>query len=71
LGLKAAQGVQLASAYYWDLNDNTRAFGQRFAARQKGKYPTQMQAGAYASLLHYLKAADALQSSEGRRSCAR
>jgi branched-chain amino acid transport system substrate-binding protein len=66
LGLKATQGVQLASAYYWDLNDGTRAFAQRFAARMKGKYPTQMQAGAYGSLLHYLKAVDAAQSVDGR-----
>ncbi|MHC2576458.1 branched-chain amino acid transport system substrate-binding protein [Bradyrhizobium diazoefficiens] len=66
IGLKATQGMQLASAYYWDLNDDTRAFARRFAARTNGKYPTQMQAGAYASLLHYLKAADASASLDGQ-----
>ena len=65
LGLKAAQGLQFASAYYWDLNDGTRDFAKRFATLHRGKYPTQMQAGAYAALLHYLKAADASQSADG------
>ena len=65
LGLNVAQGLQLAESYYWDLNNDTRAFAKRFAERHGGKYPTQMQAGAYAALTHYLKAVDALGSADG------
>ena len=43
-------------AVYWDLNDKTRAFAKRFAARDGGKYPTMVQAGVYSSVLHYLEA---------------
>jgi len=56
LGLPTAQGLTLTTAFYWDLNDKTRAFAKRFAARDGGKYPTMVQAGVYSSLLHYLEA---------------
>jgi branched-chain amino acid transport system substrate-binding protein len=56
LGLQTAQGLTLTTAFYWDLNDNTRAFAKRFAARDDGKYPTMVQAGVYSSVLHYLEA---------------
>ncbi|WP_407147035.1 ABC transporter substrate-binding protein [Bradyrhizobium sp. ORS 86] len=56
LGLPTAQGLTLTTAFYWDLNDQTRAFAKRFAARNGGKYPTMVQAGVYSSLLHYLEA---------------
>ena len=56
LGLQTAQGLILTTAFYWDLNDKTRAFAKRFAARNGGKYPTMVQAGAYAETLHYLEA---------------
>src|SRR4051812_14865771 len=59
LGLKAAQGAQIMNPFYWDLTDGTRAFAKRFAERHPQKnYPNDMQAGVYASVLHYLKAAD-------------
>jgi branched-chain amino acid transport system substrate-binding protein len=59
LGLKAAQGAQIMNPFYWDLNDGTRAFAKRFAERHPQKnYPNDMQAGVYASVLHYLKAVD-------------
>jgi len=55
LGLQTAQGLTLTTAFYWDLNDKTRAFAKRFAARNGGKYPTMVQAGVYSSVLHYLE----------------
>jgi branched-chain amino acid transport system substrate-binding protein len=56
LGLQAAQGLMLSAAYYWDLNDGTRAFAQRFAARMDGRMPTEDQAGVYSATLAYLRA---------------
>jgi branched-chain amino acid transport system substrate-binding protein len=56
LGLQAAQGLTLTTAFYWDLNDKTRAFAKRFAALDGGKYPTMVHAGVYSSVLHYLEA---------------
>jgi len=64
LGLQAAQGLMLTTAFYWDLNDQTRAFGERFAARNGGKYPTMVQAGVYSSVLHYLQAVENVGSPE-------
>jgi branched-chain amino acid transport system substrate-binding protein len=56
LGLPTAEGLTLTTAFYWDLNDKTRAFAKRFAARNGGKYPTMVQAGVYSSVRHYLEA---------------
>jgi branched-chain amino acid transport system substrate-binding protein len=56
LGLAVAQGLQFTEAFYWDNNDNTRAWSQRFAQRHNGAMPTMVQAGVYASTLHFLKA---------------
>ncbi len=56
LGLETAQGLYLASPFYWDLNDRTRAFSARFAERMRGAKPTMIQAGMYSGVLHYLKA---------------
>jgi branched-chain amino acid transport system substrate-binding protein len=56
LSLRTAQGLQLTEAFYWDLNDQTRAWSKRFAARHGGKMPSMVQAGVYGSVLHYLKA---------------
>ena len=61
LGLETAQGLMVTTAFYWDLNEQTHAWSKRFAERNKGRYPTTLQAGVYASFLHYLKAVDALQ----------
>jgi branched-chain amino acid transport system substrate-binding protein len=62
IGLQAAQGLILTEAFYWDLNDGTRAWSKRFAERNGGKYPTMVHAGVYAAVLHYLKAVEALKS---------
>ncbi|WFU81986.1 ABC transporter substrate-binding protein [Bradyrhizobium sp. CIAT3101] len=58
LGLKLAQGLIITEAYYWDLNDKTRAFGKRFMERVK-RMPTMNQAATYSATLHYLKAVQA------------
>jgi branched-chain amino acid transport system substrate-binding protein len=58
IGLETAQGLLLAEAFYWDLNDDTRAFSKRFMERVK-RMPTSAQAGVYSSVTHYLKAVKA------------
>jgi branched-chain amino acid transport system substrate-binding protein len=58
LGLKLAQGLIITEAYYWDLNDRTRAFGKRFFERMK-RMPTMNQAATYSATLHYLNAVKA------------
>jgi branched-chain amino acid transport system substrate-binding protein len=58
VGLETAQGLLLAEAFYWDLNDDTRAFSRRFMERTK-RVPTSAQAGVYSSVLHYLQAVKA------------
>ncbi len=67
LGLDKAQGLILTNTFYWDLNDQTRAWAKRFAAANGNKYPTMVQAGVYAGVLHYLKAVDALKSDDGTK----
>jgi len=59
LGLERAQGLRLTEAFYWDLNDKTRAFSKRFAEKFKGKMPTSVQAGFYSATLAYLNAVKA------------
>jgi branched-chain amino acid transport system substrate-binding protein len=61
LGLDIAQGLEFTEAFYWDMNDGTRAFSKRFSARMRNHaMPTMVQAGVYASLIHYFKALEAL-----------
>jgi branched-chain amino acid transport system substrate-binding protein len=55
LGLKTAQGMILTEGFYWDMNDETRAFSKRFLEKA-GHMPTMIQAGVYSSIMHYLKA---------------
>lgn len=59
LGLADAQGLVLTESFYWDLNDDTRAFAERFAELGNGNMPTMIHAGVYSSVLHYLKAVEA------------
>jgi branched-chain amino acid transport system substrate-binding protein len=61
LGLEATQGLNLTTAYYWDLNDDTRAFAKRFMA-ERHAMPNMIQAGVYSAVLHYLKAIQATHS---------
>jgi len=57
----------LTEAFYWDLNDSTRAFTRRFAERMPGRVPTENQAGVYSSIMAYLRAAKLAGSVEGER----
>lgn len=65
LGLQVAQGLVLTSAFYWDTNDDTRAWTKRFVAGTGGKYPTMVHAGVYAAVLHYLKAIERAKTDDG------
>jgi branched-chain amino acid transport system substrate-binding protein len=58
LGLKAAQGLLLTTSFYWDTDDETRAWSKRFFAKIN-RMPTMWQAGVYSSVMHYLKAVQA------------
>ena len=61
LGLKATQGLIVTDAFYWDMNDQTRAWSKRFQkVSPKGSMPSMTVAGVYAGVLHYLKALDAM-----------
>ncbi|MCP1974744.1 ABC transporter substrate-binding protein [Bradyrhizobium elkanii] len=66
IGLQAAQGLQLATAFYWDLDDKTRDFAARFMARTK-KRPTMVQAGLYSAVMNYLKAVEKSGTDDGPR----
>jgi branched-chain amino acid transport system substrate-binding protein len=63
LGLKAAQGLIVTDAFYWDRDDATRAFSKRFNEKV-GHMPTMIQAGLYSATMHYLKAIEAIGSDE-------
>jgi len=56
LGLESAQGLLLTEAFYWDLNDRTRALTERVRAKNEGRPPAMVPAGCYGATLHYLKA---------------
>ncbi|WP_426434226.1 ABC transporter substrate-binding protein [Bradyrhizobium genosp. P] len=61
LGLKIAQGLTFTESFYWDMNDQTRAWSKRFQTRSpKNSMPSMTVAGVYAGVLHYLKALDAM-----------
>jgi branched-chain amino acid transport system substrate-binding protein len=64
LGLPTAKGLILSESFYWDRDDNTRAWSKKFAAKFDGKMPTMIHAGVYTSLLHYFKAVNELKSAE-------
>jgi branched-chain amino acid transport system substrate-binding protein len=63
LGLEAAQGLVLTESYYWDLNDRTREFGERYYKRT-GRMPNMIQAGVYSATLQYLKAVKAAETKD-------
>ena len=66
MGLQNAQGLLLTEAFYWDLNDATRAWSKRFAERSNGRMPTMNHAGVYSETLAYLRAAASVPSLSGR-----
>ena len=65
LGLPTAQGLFMASSFYWDMSPEARAFTDRFAAA-KGMPPTMIQAGTYGATMHYLKAVKAAGTDEAK-----
>ncbi len=71
LGLNVAQGLMLTETFYWDLNDQTRAWTKRFAAANSGKHPSMVQAGVYSSVIHYLKAVEAAKTDDGTKVAAK
>ena len=71
LSLEKAQGLMLTETFYWDLNDQTRAFTKRFSAANGGKYPSMVHAGVYSSVIHYLKAVDAAKTDDGSKVAAK
>src|SRR5215207_7971322 len=60
LGLKVSEGLNFTETFYWDMNEQTRAFTKRFNEKYKKSPPTMVQAGVYSSLIHYFKALEAL-----------
>jgi branched-chain amino acid transport system substrate-binding protein len=71
LGLEKAQGLIFTETFYWDMNDGTRAWSKRFAAKNKGVYPTMGHAGVYSAILHYLKAVQATKSDDAAKTIAK
>ncbi len=64
LGTQTAQGLQMTSAFYWDRDDTTRAFSERFEA-ERGSKPNMITAGVYGAVTHYLSAVEATGTTEG------
>ena len=72
LGLQAAQGLILTTSFYWDMNDETRAWTKRFWEKAGNtKAPNMLQAGLYAATLHYLKAVQAAGTDEAKAVAAK
>ena len=70
LGLPVANGLVFTTAFYWDLNDQTRAWSKRFFDKT-GRMPGMVQAGTYSAVLHYLKAMQAAGSADGKAVAAK
>lgn len=64
IGLQSAQGLYVATGFYWDQNDESRRFGNRFMQERRAM-PTKSQAASYAATLHWLKAAAAVGTTDG------
>ncbi|MBW8640700.1 ABC transporter substrate-binding protein [Hoeflea sp. WL0058] len=65
IGLPVLQNVRLTTAFYWDMDDETRAFTKRYQDAFNGRFPNAPQAGTYSAVAHYLKAAKAADSDDG------
>ena len=63
LGLQNAQGMMVAQTFYWDMNDETRAWSKRFMART-GRAPSDTQASLYSSMQHYLRGVKTLNDDD-------
>jgi len=71
LGLQATQGTFLTTPFYWDLNEQTRAWSEKFAGRRKGQRSTFMQIGVYEAVRHYLQAIEATGSDDANNVIAK
>jgi branched-chain amino acid transport system substrate-binding protein len=71
LGLDVAQGLTLTTSFYWDKDDETRAWARRYMERSGGFIPNLITAGTYASVMHYLKAVQAAGTDEGKAVAAK
>jgi branched-chain amino acid transport system substrate-binding protein len=65
IGLSIAQNLTLTAAFYWDLDDQTRAWSKRFGSLSGGKMPTMAQAGVYSAVQHHLKGVARAQTTDG------
>jgi len=65
MGLEVTQGLMLTTGWYWDMNDETREWAQRYHKRV-GRMPTMAQAGVYSSTIHYLNAVKATDSDDSQ-----
>ena len=65
VGLKAAQGLTFVTAFYWDRDDESRAWSKRFFERHK-RMPTMAQAAVYSAIRHYLRAIAAAGTDEAK-----
>ena len=71
VGPEQGQGLRFMTGYYWDRDDASRAFAARFAERMKGAMPSQVHAGTYSAVTHYLKAVAAANDDSGAVAMAR
>jgi len=71
LGLQTAQGLIFTTSFYWDRNDESRAWSKRYMDAYGGKAPTMVHAGVYAAVLHYLKAVEAANTDDGAKVVAK
>ena len=71
IGLDVAQGAIVTESFYWDMNDEVRAWSRRFMDRMGGKAPSAIQASVYSSVTHFLKAVRASGSRQGATVAAR
>lgn len=67
LGLETTEGLTITTGWYWDLNDETRAFSERYAEKMNGSKPTMIHAGVYSSVMNYLKAAEEAGTDDGKK----
>ena len=70
LGLPTTQGTVLTEAWYWDMNENSRAWTKRWQVERPGKIPTSAHAGVYSAVMHYLKTVETLKSDGDGRAVA-
>jgi branched-chain amino acid transport system substrate-binding protein len=71
LGLPTAKGLVLTASFYWDMNDETRAWSKRFMDRYGGRAPTMIQAGVYSAVKHYLESIKAAGTDDGEKVAAK